>query len=203
MIHVRLERCKSALESFLDVGVTSALRIPEPASVAARAMRLHQNRQEAPLVTLLPNLRPVDLITRKRSHCASNGIDRMRLISSTSGTIIIECALCFPEPVAKVLPEPADEEPAGDSFLEHWLGYETTGLKDEQLFEGQVLYYSGNRAVILAARGDAKPAPTAATVEAARPVGAGRASTVSKDAIAAADIVRVEPGGTSRAGWSR
>ena len=76
---------KSVLESFLDVDVTSALRIPEPASVAARATRLHQNRQEAPLVTLLPNLRPVDLITRKRSHCATNGIGRVRLISSTSG----------------------------------------------------------------------------------------------------------------------
>jgi hypothetical protein len=69
MIHVKLERSKSVLESFLVVKMTSALRIPELASVVASATRLHQNRQEAPLVTLLPNLSPVDLITRKRSHC--------------------------------------------------------------------------------------------------------------------------------------
>ena len=69
------------------------------------------------------------------------------------GTVIIECALCFPEPVGKVLPEAANEEPAGDSFLEHWFGYDSTGLKDGQLSEGQVLYYNGDRADILPAGG--------------------------------------------------
>ena len=39
----------------------------------------------------------------------------------SKGTVTVEWELCFPELVAKVLPEPADEEPAGDSFLEHWL----------------------------------------------------------------------------------
>ena len=110
----------------------------------------------------------------------------------SKGTVVIECALCFLESVAKVLPEPADEEPAGGRCLEHWLGYDSTGLKDEPLPEGQALYYSGNHAGILAAREDAKPAPTAATVEAARQMGAGRAGTVSQDAVAAADIVCVQ-----------
>ena len=55
----------------------------------------------------------------------------------------------------------------------------------------------------------AKLVPTAATVEAARPVGTGGAGTVSQDAIVAADIVRlqelvqVEPTGQAgvQAGW--
>ena len=81
------------MNRFLDVDVASALRIPEPASVAARVMRLHRNKQEAPLVTLLPNLRTVDLITRKRSHRAANVIGGVHLISSTSGpcTMITSC----------------------------------------------------------------------------------------------------------------
>jgi ribA/ribD-fused uncharacterized protein len=71
----------------------------------------------------------------------------------SKGSVVIECALCSPEPAGKVLPEAANEEPAGDSFLEHWLGYNSTGLKDGQLLEGQVLHYNGDRADILAARG--------------------------------------------------
>ena len=54
-------------------------------------------------------------------------------------TLVIECALCFPELVGKVLPEAANEEPAGDSFLEHWLGYDSIALKDGQLSEGQAV----------------------------------------------------------------
>ena len=138
----------------------------------------------------------------------------------SKGSIMIECALCFPKPVAKVPPGPTNEEPAGGSFLEHWLGRDSTGLQDEQLFGGEVVYYNGDRADIL----DKKPGKlagtleqeaaelggTAAAVGAARIVGAGRASTVSRDAIAAADIVRVqqltqvEPAGQAgvQAGWN-
>jgi hypothetical protein len=57
----------------------------------------------------------------------------------SKGTLIIECALGFPEPVGKVLPEAANEEPAGDSFLEPWIGYDSAALKDGQLPEGQVV----------------------------------------------------------------
>ena len=37
----------------------------------------------------------------------------------SKGTVVIECALCLPEHVGKVLPEPANEELAEDSVLEH------------------------------------------------------------------------------------
>ena len=79
----------------------------------------------------------------------------------SKGTLIIECALGFPEPVGKVLPEAANEEPAGDSFLEPWIGYDSAALKDGQLSEGQVVYGGGKLTV------------TAATVGMATPVRAG------------------------------
>ena len=120
----------------------------------------------------------------------------------SKGSVMIECALCFPKPVAKVTPGPANEEPAGGSFLEHWLGHDSTGLQDEQLFGGEVVYYNGDRADILDTKlgklaGTLEQEATelggaAAAVGAASIVRAGRASTVSRDAIAAADIVRVQ-----------
>ena len=81
------------------------------------------------------------------------------------------------------------QELAGDEIE---LGYDSTGLADEDLIDGELINYTGNSADILAAKELAKAAPPAATVEAARPVEAGRASAVSRDAIAAADIVRVQ-----------